>query len=99
MACRISSTPDVGTSCHSYSPAAAGGAVQERICRQEFSGERAIMERTKRLAIIATLGALTAIVPFSIDMYLSRFSAIVRDLKIDIPQITLSLNSFLLIFQ
>jgi len=88
MARRISSTPGVETSCRSYSPAATGGAVQERICPQEFSGERAFMERKKRLAIIATLGALTAIVPFSTDMYLPGFPAIESDLKTDIFQIT-----------
>jgi DHA1 family bicyclomycin/chloramphenicol resistance-like MFS transporter len=53
-----------------------------------------IMEHNKHTVLIVTLGALTAITPLSIDMYLPGFPAIARDLQADIAQVTLSLTSF-----
>jgi MFS transporter, DHA1 family, multidrug resistance protein len=44
--------------------------------------------------IIAILGALIGITPFSIDMYLPGFPAIAQDLQTEIAQVTLSLTSF-----
>lgn len=43
---------------------------------------------------ILILGSLTAIVPFSIDMYLPGFKAIATDLKTTVPDVALSLSSF-----
>jgi DHA1 family bicyclomycin/chloramphenicol resistance-like MFS transporter len=44
--------------------------------------------------LIALLGSLTAIGPFSIDMYLPGFPAIASDLGTDISHITLTLTSY-----
>lgn len=43
---------------------------------------------------ILILGSLTAIVPFSIDMYLPGFKAIAGELKTTVPDVALSLSSF-----
>lgn len=52
------------------------------------------MEKKKHTVIIAILGALIGITPFSIDMYLLGFPAIASDLHAEISQVTLSLTSF-----
>jgi len=52
------------------------------------------MENKKHPVIIALLGALIGITPFSIDMYLPGFPAIANDLQAEISQVTLSLTSF-----
>jgi MFS transporter, DHA1 family, multidrug resistance protein len=52
-----------------------------------------IKGRSKFLRILI-LGMLTAIGPFSIDMYLPGFPAIARDLHTTVAHITLSLSSF-----
>lgn len=52
------------------------------------------MERNKQPVILAILGTLIGITPFSIDMYLPGFPAIASDLHADISQVTLSLTSF-----
>src|SRR6478609_7808919 len=44
--------------------------------------------------IILILGLLTAIGPFSIDMYLPAFPAIAKGLNTDVAQVMLSLSSF-----
>ena len=44
--------------------------------------------------VIFILGAMAAIAPFSIDMYLPAFPAIAQDLQTDISHVTLSLTSF-----
>lgn len=44
--------------------------------------------------LIFILGTLSAIGPFSIDMYLAGFPAIARDLNTDVPRVALSLSSF-----
>jgi len=44
--------------------------------------------------IIAILGLLAAIGPFSIDMYLPAFPAIAADLNTSIPKVSLSLSSY-----
>ena len=51
-------------------------------------------EQNKHTVIIALLGALIGITPFSIDMYLPSFPAIASDLHAEISQVTLSLTSF-----
>ena len=52
------------------------------------------MNRRKRFFTILTLGLLSAIGPFSIDMYLPGFPDIAVDLKTTISQVSLSLSSF-----
>ena len=50
--------------------------------------------KTSKFSLILILGLLTALGPFSIDMYLPGFSAIALDLKTDVAKISLSLSSF-----
>ncbi|WP_040664507.1 multidrug effflux MFS transporter [Nafulsella turpanensis] len=52
------------------------------------------MNQQQRNTIIITLGALAAIGPFSIDMYLPGFPAIAADLETDIAHVGLSLTSY-----
>ncbi|WP_207426137.1 multidrug effflux MFS transporter [Pedobacter sp. SYSU D00535] len=47
-----------------------------------------------RFLLILILGALSAIGPFSIDMYLPGFPAIAEDLDTSVAQVSLSLTSF-----
>lgn len=51
-------------------------------------------EKRNRFFIILMLGLLSAIGPFSIDMYLPAFQVVATDLGTDIAQIQLSLTSF-----
>jgi DHA1 family bicyclomycin/chloramphenicol resistance-like MFS transporter len=48
----------------------------------------------KYFNLILILGLLTAVGPFSIDMYLPAFHAIAKNLNTDISQVMLSLSSF-----
>ncbi|MFC5271989.1 multidrug effflux MFS transporter [Adhaeribacter terreus] len=52
------------------------------------------MTRKKYLGLILILGTLTALGPFSIDMYLPGFPAIAQDLKTTTAEVALSLSSF-----
>jgi MFS transporter, DHA1 family, multidrug resistance protein len=52
------------------------------------------MTSRQRTVLILVVGSLTAVGPFSIDMYLPGFPAIARDLQTDIAQVTLSLTSY-----
>lgn len=52
------------------------------------------IEKNKRFIIILLLGLLSALGPFSIDMYLPGFQAIATDLGTNIEQIQMSLTSF-----
>ncbi len=52
------------------------------------------MDRKQHNILILVLGSLTAIGPFSIDMYLPGFPAIARDLHTDISHVALSLTSY-----
>lgn len=52
------------------------------------------MNQKQKNTIILTLGALAAIGPFSIDMYLPGFPAIAADLRTDIAHVGLSLTSY-----
>ena len=52
------------------------------------------MSTKKFNPVILILGAMAAIAPFSIDMYLPSFPAIAQDLQSDISHVTLSLTSF-----
>jgi DHA1 family bicyclomycin/chloramphenicol resistance-like MFS transporter len=52
------------------------------------------MTRKKYLTLILILGTLTALGPFSIDMYLPGFPAIAQDLHTTVAEVSLSLSSF-----
>lgn len=53
-----------------------------------------LIEKKKRFIVILLLGLLSALGPFSIDMYLPGFQAIAADLGASIEQIQMSLTSF-----
>lgn len=52
------------------------------------------LTKSRKNAIILTLGTLSALGPFTIDMYLPGFSAIARDLGTDISTVGYSLTSY-----
>src|SRR5687768_3117848 len=52
------------------------------------------MTRKTYFYLILVLGSLTALGPFSIDMYLPGFPAIARDLHTTTSQVSLSLSSY-----
>ncbi len=52
------------------------------------------MAKHKTFLLILILGALAALAPFSIDMYLPGFKAIAADLNTDVSSVSLSLASF-----
>lgn len=52
------------------------------------------MTQKRYIFLIVTLGTLSAIGPFSIDMYLPGFPAIAKDMDTSVPHISLSLSSF-----
>lgn len=52
------------------------------------------MTRQKYFSLILILGTLTALGPFSIDMYLPGFPAIAKDLGTTVADVSLSLSSF-----
>jgi DHA1 family bicyclomycin/chloramphenicol resistance-like MFS transporter len=52
------------------------------------------MDRKQQNTILVVLGALSAIAPFSVDMYLPGFPAIARDLKTEIAHVGLTLTSY-----
>lgn len=52
------------------------------------------MTGKKYFALILVLGSLTALGPFSIDMYLPGFSAIAEDLKTSVNSVSLTLSSY-----
>jgi DHA1 family bicyclomycin/chloramphenicol resistance-like MFS transporter len=52
------------------------------------------MTRSRYISLILILGGLTALTPFSIDMYLPGFPAIAKDLSTSAAKVSLSLSSF-----
>ena len=48
----------------------------------------------KKFVLIFVLGLITAIGPFSIDMYLPAFTAIAADLHTTVAHVSLSLSGF-----
>ncbi|MDV6166804.1 multidrug effflux MFS transporter [Flavobacterium sp. DG1-102-2] len=52
------------------------------------------MTRQKYISLILILGSLTALGPFTIDMYLPGFSAIAEDLRTTPNKVSLSLSSY-----
>lgn len=54
------------------------------------------MTKNRYYTLILVLGALTALAPFSIDMYLPGFPAIAKSFGVSTGKVTLSLSSFFL---
>lgn len=52
------------------------------------------LNRSRYIFLIFILGCLTALGPFSIDMYLPGFPAIAKDLGVDVTRVGLSLSSY-----
>ena len=52
------------------------------------------MTKSRYVSLILILGGLTALTPFSIDMYLPGFPAIAKDLSTSAAKVSLSLSSF-----
>src|ERR1700712_1594573 len=52
------------------------------------------MTRSRYVSLILILGSLTALSPFSIDMYLPGFPAIAKDLATSASKVSLSLTSY-----
>jgi DHA1 family bicyclomycin/chloramphenicol resistance-like MFS transporter len=52
------------------------------------------MTRQTYISLILILGTLTALVPFTVDMYLPGFPEIAKDLKTTTAEVALSLSSF-----
>ena len=52
------------------------------------------MTRSRYVSLILILGSLTALSPFSIDMYLPGFPAIAKDLSTSVSKVSLSLSGF-----
>lgn len=52
------------------------------------------MTKKRYYFLVALLGALTTITPFSIDMYLPGFTAIAKDLHTTVSEVSLSLSTF-----
>lgn len=53
-----------------------------------------LMSKKRYYLTILVLGSLTAVVPFSIDMYLPGFPAIAKEFNTSVAQVSLSLSSF-----
>lgn len=56
------------------------------------------MTRSRYVSLVLILGGLTALAPFSIDMYLPGFPAIAKDLSTSAAKVSLSLSSFFIGF-
>jgi len=52
------------------------------------------MTKTKYIKLILILGSLTALGPFSIDMYLPGFSGIAKDLNTTVANVSMTLSSY-----
>lgn len=52
------------------------------------------MMKSKKFKLILILGALTALGPFSIDMYLPGFSGIAKDLNTSVAKVAMTLSSY-----
>lgn len=52
------------------------------------------LTRSKYISLILILGSLTALGPFTIDMYLPGFPAIAKDLGTDVSTVALTLSSY-----
>jgi DHA1 family bicyclomycin/chloramphenicol resistance-like MFS transporter len=52
------------------------------------------MDKKKYFSLVLVLGSLTALGPFSIDMYLPGFSGIAKDLNTSVNNVSLTLSSY-----
>lgn len=52
------------------------------------------MDRKKYISLVLVLGSLTALGPFSIDMYLPGFTGIAKDLNTSVNNVSLTLSSY-----
>lgn len=52
------------------------------------------MDKNKYISLVLVLGSLTALGPFSIDMYLPGFSGIAKDLNTSVSNVSLTLSSY-----
>lgn len=52
------------------------------------------MDKKKYLSLVLVLGSLTALGPFSIDMYLPGFTGIAEDLNTSVSNVSLTLSSY-----
>jgi DHA1 family bicyclomycin/chloramphenicol resistance-like MFS transporter len=52
------------------------------------------MDKKKYFSLVLVLGSLTALGPFSIDMYLPGFSGIAKDLNTSVSNVSLTLSSY-----
>ncbi len=52
------------------------------------------MDRKKYISLVLVLGSLTALGPFSIDMYLPGFTGIAKDLNTSVSNVSLTLSSY-----
>ena len=50
--------------------------------------------KTKYIKLILILGSLTALGPFSIDMYLPGFAGIAKDLNTSVANVSMTLSSY-----
>jgi DHA1 family bicyclomycin/chloramphenicol resistance-like MFS transporter len=64
------------------------------LCLRSFYFNLIALEKNKRLVLIIILGLLSAIGPFSIDMYLPGFPTIAKDLGTTVDAVSYSLASF-----
>ena len=55
---------------------------------------QSVMSRSQYIKLILILGSLTALGPFSIDMYLPGFSGIAKDLNTTVANVSLTLSSY-----
>ncbi len=53
-----------------------------------------VMSRSRYIKLILILGSLTALGPFSIDMYLPGFAGIAKDLNTTVANVSLTLSSY-----
>lgn len=53
-----------------------------------------VMTKTNHIKLILILGSMTALGPFSIDMYLPGFSGIAKDLNTTVANVSMSLSSY-----
>ena len=68
-----------------YSPVREKGRIFTKIEK---------VTRATYISLILILGSLTALGPFTIDMYLPGFPAIAKDLRTDVNSVALTLSSF-----
>jgi DHA1 family bicyclomycin/chloramphenicol resistance-like MFS transporter len=59
-----------------------------------FAKNKITMIKAKYIQLILILGSMTALGPFSIDMYLPGFSGIAKDLNTTVANVSMSLSSY-----